>query len=248
MEKYYSTIKPFEKKRKKRPFFKLLKAIMKLLFPKDEFIWKGQKPKEKEPFIFVCNHTKLYAPLTFLFNYDKPIRPWSNAYLLTLKECKEHMFNNVIKNRKPKFLLYPLVLVMLPFIVWFFRNLEVIPVYKQDRRIEITFEKAVQTLEEGVHQIVFPEKLENQVNKYIFELNEGFTYVAKQYFDKTGKTMNFYPVYVCQSLHKTLIGQPISYNPDLHFKKQKASICRYLEEQIKTLGDSLPAHKISVYK
>ncbi|MFW5780396.1 MAG: 1-acyl-sn-glycerol-3-phosphate acyltransferase, partial [Bacillota bacterium] len=190
MEKYYSSIKPFEKRKKRRPFFRMLKAIMKVFFPKDRFIWKGRKPKENEPFIFVCNHTKIYAPLTFLLNYDKPIRPWSNSYLLTYKECAHHMLYNVLENRKPKFLLYPLILLMLPFIVWFFRSMDVIPVYKQDRRIEITFEKAVKTIEEGVHQIVFPEKKENKVNDYIFELKRGFAYVAKQYYDKSGKIMN----------------------------------------------------------
>ena len=248
MKRYYSAVKPFEKRKKKRPIFKLLLAIMRIFLPRDEFIWKTQKPKDGEAFIFVSNHTKIYAPLSFILNYEKPIRPWSNANLLTFKDVREHMFKNVVRNRKPKYLLYALSVLLSPLIIWFFRSLEVIPVYKKDRRIQTTFEKSIWTMEEGVHQIVFPEKLENWANKYIFELNQGFAYVAKEYYDKTNKIMKFYPVYVCKSLKKVLIGEPIAYNPDIHFKKQREQICRFLENGIKELGDSLPEHEIEIYE
>lgn len=248
MKKYYSAVKPYYKRKRLRFGFKIFKAIFKIFFPKDEFIWKGEKPKDDEPCLFVSNHTKLYAPLSFILNFGKPIRAWSNAYFLFFKEAANHMFKNVIANRKPKFLLYPFTVMILPLIVWFFRGLEPIPVYHQDRKVMETFDKSLETFESGINQVVFPEKLEGAANKYIFEFNRGFTYIAKLYYEKTGKKLKFYPVYTCQSLRKVLIGTPISYDPEIPIKKQKNDICKYLEGQIKELGDSLPEHRIVVYE
>lgn len=247
-KKYYSPTKDYFTRKRHRFGFRLLKAIVKLFFPRDEFIWKGEKPDDDQPFIFVSNHTKIYAPLTFLFNYDKKIRTWSNSFLLCYKEGLNHLFYNVLINRRPKVVLYPLAVLLLPVIIWIFRSIEPIPVYKQSKKIIDTFDKAMETLEEGVHQIVFAEKLDTPVNKYIFELNRGFTYLAKTYYAKTGKKLKFYPVYTCADLHKVLIGEPIEYDPEINMRLQKETICKYLEESIKELGDSLPEHKISVYE
>lgn len=248
MKRYYSAVSPFYKRKRLRIGYRFWKAVVKLFFPKVEFIWKCERPSEGAPVIFVCNHTKVYAPVAFLLRYDRPTRPWSNAHLLTLKEVGNHIYHNVLGNRKPKFLLYPLATLLLPLVVWAFRSIEPIPVYKQTKRIVETFDKAIETLESGMQQIVFPEKLENPVNKYIFELQHGFTYLGKEYFEKTGKILKYYPVYTAQSLNKVLIGEPIAFDPEVHMSKQKIDICRYLENGIKELGDSLPEHKISVYE
>lgn len=248
MKRYYSAVSPFYKRKRLRIGYRFWKAVVRLFFPKVEFIWKCDRPDDGEPVIFVCNHTKIYAPAAFLLRYDRPTRPWSNAHLLTLKEVGNHVYHNILSNRKPKFLLYPLATLLLPLIVWAFRSIEPIPVYKQTKRVVETFDKAIETLESGMQQIVFPEKLENPVNKYIFELQHGFTYLGKEYYEKTGKILKYYPVYAAQSLNKVLIGEPIAFDPQVHMSKQKIAICNYLENGIKELGDSLPEHKISVYE
>jgi|LFRM01.1.fsa_nt_gb hypothetical protein len=249
MKRYYSSTKPYFKRKRLRIGFRIFKAILKLFFPKNEFIWKCERPGDNDSFIFVCNHTKLYAPLAFLLNYDKPIRTWSLAYLLFYKEMMRHMFFNILKDRKPKILLYPLTVILSPLILWFFRSIEPIPVYHQERKILDTFNKAVETAQSGVHQIVFPEDNKAPLaNDYIFELHRGFTYVAKLLYDKTGKIMKFYPVYTSQKLRKVLIGPPISYDPQVKLKIQKEQICKYLENGIKELADSLPQHKITIAK
>lgn len=248
MKKYYSPTKEFYTRKRHRFCFRLFKTIVRVFFPRDEFIWSDDRPNDDEPFIFVGNHTKVYAPLTFLLNYDKKIRPWSSALFLYPKEALHHIFQNIIPSRKPKILLYPLAILMLPLIVWIFHSIEPIPVYKQSKRIFDTFDKAIQTLNEEVHQIVFAEKLHTPANDYIFELNRGFTYIGKSYYERTGKKIKYYPVYTCQVLHKVLIGEPVEYDPEVHMSIQKETICKHLEENIGKLGDSLPKHKISIYE
>ncbi len=247
-KRYYSPVKPYYKRKRMRIGYRIFRRILKLFFPRNEFIWQCDKPKDDELVFFVGNHTKMYAPLTFLLNYDKPIRLWSHAAYLYHKDVLKHLIVNVIKERKPKFILYPLAVLLSPLIVWFFRSIEPIPVFYQDRRVIDTFEKSVETFKEGISQAVFPEKTEGRINKYIFEFSRGFTQTARLLYEQTGKVLKFYPLYVCQPLKKVLIGEPIAYNPDIHINKQKNDICLYLENAIKELGDSLPEHKIIVYE
>ena len=245
-KKHYSCYKDYHRIKRRKFFFKLIKNITKFFFPKNEFVWKCQKPKN-ETVIFVANHGKLYPPLTFLFDYNRKIKAWVHSYLVSFKDAKKLMFGKILKPRKPKILLYPLTFILLPLIVWAFRGFEPIPVY-HGKNITKTFEKSAFTLEKGFDQVIFPERvnLDNieMANEYLFKFNFGFINIAKIYYEKTGKCLKFYPSYVCQDLRKVVIGEPVQYNPDLPWQKQKQDICCYLENTIKYLADKLPEHKI----
>lgn len=247
-KQYYSPIKPYYKRKRIRIGYRIFKSILKVFFPKNEFVWTCPKPNDDEPIFFVSNHTKLYAPLVFILHYDKSLRLWADAAYLRIKDVIKHLIVNVIKDRKPKFLLYPLAILLSPMIVWFFRSIEPIPTFHQDRRVIETFQKSVETLKANISQGVFPEKIEGEANRYVFEFNRGFTHVAKMLYKETGLILKFYPTYVCQPLKKVLIGAPIAYDPNINMRQQKNDICAYLENTIKELGDSLLEHKISVYE
>jgi hypothetical protein len=247
MKRYYSATKEDSKIKHYHPFYKLLKKIIRIILPKNEFIWKTDKPDDGESIFFVCNHTKIYAPMGFL-TCKTPVRVWANYYFIFMKTCWHHMRTKVLIYTKPKWLTYPLGFILTPLIVLTFRAIEPIPVYhKSSKVINDTFDKSIYTMEEGRAQVIFPEATTELANKYLYKLNQGFPLVAKDYYDKTGKCMKFYPVYCAQKLHKFLIGDPITYTPDIPIKIQRKNICEYLEKQIGELGDSLPEHKLVLY-
>lgn len=246
MKKYYSPIKEFNTRKRYHPFYRMARAIVSLFFPKNQFIWQTAQPEENEATFFVCNHTRIYAPVYFLLNKNK-VRVWSNYYFIYYKTCWQHMKNAVLPNIKCGVLLKPLAFLLTPLIVWIFRAFEPIPVYHHEKKVLETLNKSIQTMEEGLPQVIFPERTENKVNKYVYEFNSGFPIVAKLYYEKTGKLLKFYPVYCAEKLHTFVVGEPITYNPDIPLKIQRKDICRYLESKIAELGDSLPEHEPTLY-
>lgn len=244
MKKYYSPFKEYSKHKSFHPFYRCLRGLVRLFFPKNEFIWKTEKPAENEPVFFVCNHTKIYAPVYFLLQ-KKTVRPWANYYFCFYKECWQHLKNNVLSGKRKK--LKPLGFLLTPLIVKTFRALEPIPVYHKSSKVMETFEKSIFTMEEGVAQVVFPERTENQVNRYVYEFNAGFPLVAELYYKQTGKKLKFYPVYCAEKIRTFAVGDPIEYNPDVPMKLQRKQICVYLQDKIKELGDSLPEHEPVLY-
>ena len=248
MKKYYSPIKEYDSVKRLHPFFALLRATVRAFFPKNEFIWKTEKPEEGEPVFFVCNHTKIYAPTFFITNKEYRARVWANYYFLYFRVFWNHMKNKVLKNRKPKCLLYPIAFLLMPIIILTFRAFEPVPVFHKDERVEtMTFKKSVETLKSGIRQVIFPERTENKVNRYVFQFNHGFPRVAEKYYQETGKKLKFYPVYCAEKLRTFVVGDPIQYDPDTSMDVQADAICRYLENKIEELGDSLPPHEPVIY-
>lgn len=247
-KKYYSPIKEYDRIKRPHIFFKGLKGIVKLFFPKNEFIWKTEKPAADESVIYVCNHTKIYAPVYFIVEHKEETRVWENCYFLYFNMCWHHMRTKVLNNLKCKFILYPLAFILLPIIILTCRAFNPIPVFHTGREVfGMTFRKSIETLNEGKRQVIFPERTENKVNKYIYQLNTGFPRVAEVYYKETGRKVKFYPVYCAQKLRTFVVGDPIEYDPSVPMAKQKTEICHYLENKICELGDSLPEHELVNY-
>ena len=217
----------------------------KIFTGKVNFIEKS--PVENAPFI-VTNHTGISAPAMFLIHYKEKVRTWSHSAFLHCRSAITHLRKNVLKRRKYGFLLYPVALIFLPVIVWFFRSANPIPVMRGSKRIVETLESSVNCKQNGVTQVIFPEKLDGEdaelVNPYLYKLNRGFVYAAKYYYEKCGEKLRFYPAYSCPSLKTVVIGEPIIFNPEIPIILEKEIICRYLEDKIRSLAESLPPHKI----
>jgi hypothetical protein len=241
MKKYYSPTKPYYKRKRLHIILKLFKKCL-FFIKKDEIVWKTERPIE--PVVFISNHTKVHAPFNFILFFKPEVRLWANCYYLDMKECREFLRRKFLKVKN--IVIRCLVTLAIPLLVAIFRSIEPIPVY-HDMRIRKTFDKSIETLEEKKSIIIFPERTENQVNKYIYQLNRGFPHMAQAYYRKTDKKIKFYPVYTCKDLHKIIIGEPIEYNPDMNIVEQREKICLYIEDKIRELGDSLPEHKLELY-
>lgn len=247
-KKYYSPVKEYDTIKRPHIFFKIVKGLVKLFFPKNEFLWKTEKPEKGDPVIYICNHTRIYAPSYFIACHKEPVRVWANCYFLYFNLCWHHVKTKVINNRRPKFLLYPLAWILMPLIVLTFRAFNPIPVFHTPKEVfSMTFRKSMDTLNEGLPQVIFPERTENKINKYIWQLNTGFTRVSETYYRETGRKVKFYPVYCAEKLRTFVVGDPIEYDPSVPMAKQKITICSYLENKIEELGDSLPEHEPVIY-
>ena len=247
-KRYYSPVKSYDTYKRPHIFYKMLTGILKIFFPKNEFIWTGEKPKEGEAYVYVGNHTKIYAPVYFLVQHKEKVRLWANCDYLYFGMCWKIMKNKVLKNREPKFLLYPLAWLLTPLIVFTFRAICPVPVFhKCERTKSVTFHKAMETFEEGLPMVVFPERTVNKVNKYVFQFRHGFPEIAKEYYEKTGKKVKFYPVYCAQNLRKFVVGNPIEYNPEEDISTQRDKVTIYLQNEIERVGNSLPEHEPVLY-
>lgn len=241
-KRYYATEKDYYRRRRLRPLFHLIKWIVSMKFERDEFVWLCDKPTE--PVFYVSNHTKVHAPIMMILSNEPKARLWANCYFISYKSYYGHMIKKVLKDRP---MLKPLGILLSPLVIDAFRGIEPIPVY-HDINVKITFDKSLETMQNGMNMVVFPERTENRVNDYLWDFNRGFVTVGEYYYRHTGKLLKFYPMYCCPELHKYLVGEPITFNPDSPPKLERERVCLYLQDKIREMADSLPPHTPEIYK
>lgn len=230
------------KKKKPNITLNVLRGIAAVFLRKPKIDWRTPAPDE--PALYVCNHTKIYAPAVLVI-YFRNVRQWANAAFMNYKDCWRQMFDKVLQKRK---FLIPLAVLIMPLIVVTFRQMDHIPVYR-DARVLRTFKECSDCLSSGRSTVVYAEKYDGrQVNEYLFELQTGYLYAAQKYYADTGKALKIYPVYCAQKLSKFVIGAPVVFNPEVSVKAQAGKINSYLEKTIGELADSLPSHKAVLYK
>lgn len=216
--------------------------MTKLVIGKTKFVFHDEQPVE--PSVFIANHTRAKGPLTIQYLYPGDVRTWSNSKLIEKKSCYEHFKTNIIKNIRGEWFFKLLLPIGIPIVNWYYKKqLNCIPVY-HDMNISKTFTASTQTLVNGVNIAVYPEIKETIQNEILSHFAVGFTYMGFYYYRETGKRLNFYPVYIAQTLRQIHFGKPIAYDPDISMKEQAVIICNYLEESITSLARSLPKHRI----
>jgi len=235
-----------KKQKSSNPFFKIVKAVIRFFFQKNEVIGLDTLPKD-EPVIFVANHTQMNGPLVAEF-YIPNRYTWCNAEMMTLRKVPAYSYKD-FWSEKPKWSrpFYKILsyIIALPA-VFIFNNANTIPVYR-DTRIVTTFRLTIETLTSGMNVVIFPEcAVEN--NNIVYEFQKNFVDVARIYYRKTGKDILFVPVYIAPALKKSYIGKPVRYSHDSLPNEERERISDYLSNEITEIARALPLHTVVPYK
>lgn len=210
---------------KKHPVIKILRSLVRLFTPRITTSW--EVPYDGEPAVFVANHDRARGPLAMCahFSLCTELRPWIIARMMNIREVPEYVrqdfwwkqgrwYTKLLDHTLP----YPIALILPPV----FHGVEGIPVY-HDSRVVSTFKESIRTLNSGKNVALFPERAEG-FGDYSDNLNSGFLLIAKSYYKKTGKALNFYPVYVDWDAHTISVARPIQYNPSAEHSSQSKTI------------------------
>lgn len=249
MKRYYSSVKPYYKRRRLWLFNRLIAKFMGLSYKnKIEVRFKEPLPAG-ESVVLAPNHAREFGPISIFYNYKRANRMWLNSNLLFVKDIPNHMMKDFFINEKgiKRVLCKILSYIVAPLLSSAFKSIEVIPVFR-DARIKTTLKKTNETLISGMDVVIFPESnLPDKNYKYVNKLQEGFAFSAQYYYSETGRRLKYYPTYVCKSLKIISIGRPVEYDPDANFRKERVRISKHIMDEIEQLAAELPSHEITPY-
>lgn len=197
--------------------------------------------------ILVGNHSHMYGPINGEVYMPKSTVTWCAYQMTELKKVPAYSFQD-FWHMKPKWT-YPfykmLSYIIAPLSVALFGNARIIPVY-HDNRLLRTFRETMSALEEHRQVIIYPEKL-GEHNHILYNFQEHFVDVAQIYHKRTGKNLQFVPMYHCPALRKVVIGTPITYNAENPQAEEGARIRTYLYNEITAIAEALPLHRVVPY-
>lgn len=186
------------------------------------------------PSIFVANHLGAFGPVVLNVFFPFRLIPWVTHDVTDPILCPIHLSEVFVE---PELRLKPplsrwLSLLIGKICVWLMRRIGAIPVYRKSRKIIVTVEKSLVELAAGRNLLIFPE-VENMQDRMNFtELNKGFINIAKRFYEREGKTVDFYPICIDKKRKRITVGDVITYNPQTPFRREKDRIARYLKENI----------------
>ena len=226
--------------------FRFIKGCVKLCYPKIQV--EGMEDLPREPVIIVGNHCQMNGPIVGELYVPGQPYIWCAGEMMHVKDVPEYAFRD-FWSQKPKWTrpFYKLLShIIAPLSACVFTNARTIGVY-HDARILSTFKNTVKKLQEGKSVVIFPE-YDVQHNHIVYDFQDKFVDIARLYYKKTGRELQFVPMYIAPRLRRLCLGKPIRFRGEEPMDAQRERICRYLMDEITALAQSLPEHTVIPYR
>ena len=223
-----------------------IKYLVKIVYPRIEVIGTENLPHEAA--VIVANHAQMNGPIACELYFPGKRYAWCAGQMMHLKDVPSYAYED-FWSRKPRFSRWfykILSYIIAPLSVCVFNNANTIGVYR-DSRIISTFKNTVNKLQEDANIIIFPEH-DIDCNHIIYEFQDRFIDVARLYYKRTGKELNFVPMYIAPKLRKMYLGKPIRFCASNSMESERRRICDYLMTEITEIACSLPEHTVVPYR
>ena len=197
--------------------------------------------RSDEPVIMVANHVGAFGPVSVITSIPMRMYPWVAHEVTDLatvaRRIQEEFCEQELHLGPP--LSAWLARVIGRVCVALMKDIGAIPVYQKSRRIMATVERTISLLEQGKNILVFAEDSTRKINDALCEFCTGFIHVARLYYEKTRKAVQFLPVAVNRSVRGILVGKPIRFDFAAPFPQERQRLKSELENTVCTLYQEL---------
>ncbi len=237
--------KRFMNERKISPIYKIIRWLVWLFYPKTEVVNADNLPEEAS--LIVGNHTQMNGPIACELYFPRERYTWCAGQMMHLRDVPAYAYQDFWSG-KPKYIRWFYKIfsyIIAPLSVCVFNNANTVPVYR-DSRIINTFRQTITCLREGFDVVIFPEH-DVEYNHILYDFEDNFIDVARFYYKKTGRELDFVPLYIAPYLRKMILGKPIRFRADVPIREERARIRTYLMEEITRMAEELPPHTVVPY-
>jgi 1-acyl-sn-glycerol-3-phosphate acyltransferase len=194
-----------------------------------------------EPVIMVANHAGAYGPVSVITSMPFPLYPWVAHEVTDLRTVARRIQDEFFEQElhlKPPVSTY-LARVIGRVCVAVMKDIGAIPVYQMSKEIRSTVARTLALLEQGKNILIFAEDSTKKINDVLCEFRTGFVHVARLYYEKTRKAVQFLPVAVNRKMGGILIGKPIRFDGSNPFSQEKQRLKSELQSTVYTLYRAL---------
>ncbi|HJB23563.1 MAG TPA: hypothetical protein H9946_05370 [Candidatus Jeotgalibaca pullicola] len=220
-------------------FYKKIRGTLRFFSP--EFSIKDSRIKKEGPVVYVAHHQNMFGPISVLCWHPEFLRIWVLHVFLDFSSCYHHYLEFTFTKRLgwphlvSKIIAYPTAL----FVAALTKSGKGIPVYRQSRSIVVTMKQTVDALENGESILLFPDISYDDPSAQVKEIYEGFLYIEKYYYRKTGEHIPFVPMIAEKKEKEIRIGTPILFSGKEAFFLEKQKIAKEIQQKLNELAKGL---------
>ena len=212
--------------------------FVKIFYPKPTLIFT-EEILLGEAVVFVANHEKNYGPSVMQLFFPVEFHPWVINQMLEKGECSSYVEETFFNERLnfPVWLSRIMGIILEPVLIRVMSSTNPIPVFRNDpQRLIGTFRESLSILEKGENILIFPENPRaDNFSRHVKEFYEGFLYIAKLYFRKTGRELSFCPVSINPHQRTITVGKSVRFNSKIDFRKESERMRTHMMRQITDL-------------
>lgn len=202
-------------------------------FVKSKVRGKKNVRKNDEARVFVANHYEIFGPVAMYLRFPYKFRPWVIDKIMTPESVEAQMSISVYNNfpKYPMWFKKIVVKSLKNMMVFTMNHAKAIRVSRENFRENlITMQESTETLNKNISILIFPELSYTESGVGVFQ--SGFEHLGKYYYQKTGKKISFYPVFISKQEKQMFIEKPIIYDPNKDTNEQKHEIVYYLRDKM----------------
>ena len=200
------------KRSNKKPFFRFVKNIVKIFKRKPKFL--NSENILDEQCIYISNHAASYGPTNYELYLPTNFRMMGAFQMCgTLKERWKYLYQVYFhqKRKVPKWLASIIATIITPFMVMFYKGMQIIPIFP-DTRFRKTVDEALNTLEKGNSVLIFPEDSSDGYKEELTKFFGGFWSIAKEYKKRYHKDIKIINMYFHRKKNIILVDKPKSFD------------------------------------
>jgi hypothetical protein len=197
--------------------------------------------RSEEPLILVSNHVGSFGPVSLITSMPMRMYPWVAHEVTDVKTVASRIQLEFLEQElhlRPPLSAW-LGRVVGRICVAIMKDIGAIPVYQKSKKIAVTVMQSLSLLEQGKSLLVFAEDSTRRINDTMCEFCTGFIHVARLYYQRTRKAIQFLPVAVNRRIGAILIGSPIRFDSQKPFSVEKKRLKAELEHTVYSLYEQL---------
>ena len=225
--------------------YRLIRWLVRVFSPK--YRPEGTEHLPEGGCIITGNHSQMYGPIAAELYTPGLHDTWCAGEMMEKQSVADYAFRD-FWSKKPKSIrwFYKLLSRMIPGLsVLVFNSAHTIPVYR-DTRISETFHRTLDRLEAGSRVVIFPECYEEH-NRIVHQFQDRFVDLARYEYRRTGKRLQFVPMYLAPKLGCMIYGEPVEFDPERAIKEERKRIAGLLMDRITEIAIKLPPHTVVPY-
>lgn len=219
----------------RKPWFRVIKKIMRWFIKPTEFVYLGEKISE--PTIVLSNHVGTSAPLAWELYGNLPFRFWGayemNAGLVKLYKYQTRVYYHEKKHWNLH-LARLFCLIASPLTYMFYKGINLIPTF-HDIRFKKTVSESIEALDSGKSVVIFPEISDKGYLDVLEGFHQGFT-VLGSILLKKGKDMPITVAYYRKNEKRYIVDRPVMLSEIFVDGVSREEIAKQLCDRCNQLG------------
>lgn len=225
--------------------YKLVRGLARVFFKRPEFV--GIENLPEGACVIVGNHAQMHGPVLSEVYLPGPRAIWCNAEMMHAREVPDYAYRDFWAGKPiyTRWLFRIASYLIAPISACVFSNAMCIPVYR-DMRVANTFKDSLRCLGEGKRVVIFPEQARPH-NHIVYDFQDRFIDLGRMYGSRTGRALDFVPMYVAPALGRVVFGKPVRCRDGVPAAQERDRVKAELMEAITALADAQPRHRVVPY-